>query len=469
MMEDFYFGPHELSDPVPHGDPPAPAYPATPAPPLASGRPDPAGNCGPLPASMHAITAPENVAEAWERVRRNRGCAGVDRQTISALEPCFPAVWQQVEADLHAGRWHPLPLLRASIPKCSGGVRLLGIPTVLDRVVAQAAAQVLSPLLEPRFSPWSYAYRRGRGAVDALRHVRAAVAGGRAVCLHADITSFFDTIPHGPLLEQVAAAPCTPEVLETVARLLRAPVCDAGRLLPVSAGVAQGSPLSPLLANLTLDPLDHWLSDQGAVFARYADDVIVLCRTVEEAARLQEAMTERLATTGLALSGEKTRISPPEEASFLGYTFRRDGPGTCRLAVSPAALEACREHLRHLGPGPGAARFLTSWRAYFGHSEEPADWQSICAWAESVCGCRPEDDTAPPARRSPLGYSGHPAPVAHLPPRPAPHAASWVRLLHRVAAFPVRVSVETGPGRGFLPRFRGVRLSLWGYTLRFRL
>lgn len=460
MLEDFYFGPHESSP----DDEPQPAGPgALPGPAVGSAPPPATGT-----ATLRQIMRTENVAAAWDRVRRNRGCAGVDRQSIAALEPCFATAWEKTAATLHAGTWRPRPLLRVAIPKCNGGTRLLGIPTVMDRVVAQALAQVLGPPWEQRFSPYSFAYRRGRSTLDALHHVRGALSAGATTCLHLDIANFFDTIPHAPLLDRVAGTPCGGDCMGPVSRLLKAPIFECGSLIPSCSGVAQGSPLSPLLANITLDPLDHWLTARGVTFARYADDILITARTADEAASLRPAIAAQLHAFGLSLNEQKTKLTPPDGAEFLGYTFWRDNAGTCRLAVSPAALDACRQHLRQLTGVAAVERFLASWRAYFGHSERPSDWQEIIAFAQRECGLpadrAPHIESAATARRGGVNYAGQPA----SPPRPV-RAGLWHRVLHFLHSSPVRVALDTAPGtRPFIPRLRGFRITLCGHVFRFR-
>jgi len=462
MLEDFYFGPHE---PCPDEGPP-PVREGLPGPPHATAPPTDAPRA--CAASLERLMEKENVAAAWERVRRNRGCAGVDRQTIAALEPAFAAAWEKTATALHTGTWRPRPLLRVAIPKCNGGTRLLGIPTVMDRVVAQALAQTMTPAWEPRFSAGSFAYRRGRSTLDALQHVRRAVDAGHGTCLHLDVEKFFDHIPHAPLLEKVRATPCDPGAAEIVRRLLTAPVFENGHLLPVTAGVAQGSPLSPLLANIALDPLDHWLENRGLSFARYADDILLLARSRAEADALCEHAERELAALGLRLNPEKTKCGPPESTEFLGYTFWRDPAGACRLAVSPAALDACRQHLRQLTGLPAVERFLTSWHAYFRHSERASDWRQILAFAQRECGLpadrAPQMESAA-GRRGGVGYNGQPA----TPPARPVRAGLWPRLLHFLQASPARVSLDTAPGtRPFIPRLRGFRITLCGHTFRFR-
>ena len=461
MLEDFYFGPHE-HDLDAAGSESVPLRLQGPT------------GAAPQPGSsvdFRVLTAPENVAAAWERVRRNRGCAGVDRQSISDLEPGFSAVWEKTARLIQSGTWTPRPLLRVAIPKCDGGTRLLGIPTVMDRVVAQAMAQLLTPVWEPRFSARSFGYRPGRSTQDALHQVRTALQSGHTTCLHLDIADFFDTIPHGPLLERLAAAFCGDDCVNLLARLLRAPVLECGSLFPTVAGVPQGSPVSPLLANIALDPLDHWLTARGVEFVRYADDILILTRTVSQAEALQFETARELSRLGLTLNLNKTRLGPPESTDFLGFTFWRDGSGTCRLAVSPSALDACRRHLRQLGPGPTVEHFLKSWQAYFRLSELPGDWESILAFAAKTCGVtgftsRQGSRNGPQPRRTAVNYQGRPAGAAAPLPSRAPW---WLRLRHLIGSSPLRVHLETSaPAHGWVPRLRGLHLRLWGHSVRFR-
>lgn len=465
MLDDFYFGPCDSE-----GDSAA----------LGSDDPGPperaAGDEAPGPGkavTLSEITELGNASAAWQRVARNKGAPGVDHVAVDDIADGFSVIWQRTADSLHRGTWRPSPLRRVVLPKADGGRRLLGIPTVMDRVVAQACALRLSTRWEPRFSQHSHAYRPRRSPLDAVTAIRNGIDGGLAHCLHLDIADCFGSIPHAPLLARLASTPCSTEVSAVVARLLEAPILEEGRLMPSTKGVAQGSPLSPLLANIALDPLDRWLAAQGLPFARYADDTMVLLRSRHEAEKMIHAIAERLAAMGLTLHPHKTTLTQPEVAAFLGFTFRRSTSTATRLAVSTAALEACEAHLKGLPPGPEVTRFLKAWRSYYRHSDDPGDWQRILAFAKTHCGIPKDSDPCgtdePVGRRSGVGYAGTPPPPRSGPPPPS-RPAWFMRLIHRVASLPVRLHIETTRSRRvpWIPRLTGFRVRFAGHSFRFR-
>jgi CRISPR-associated protein Cas1 len=267
------------------------------------------------PPILAGIADLARLAEAWRRVRANSGGPGGDGVTLS----CFAARCDQelgrLAAELATGRYRPGPLRRAIIPKPDGTSRRLGIPCVRDRVAQTATLALLQPLLEARQSPVSYGYRPARGVADALAAVRAAQDRGLTWTLEADIVQYFDRIPHGRLLAELAIWVEREEVLGLIARWVHG-FGEAGR------GIAQGAPISPLLANLYLHPLDRLLVAAGHVPVRYADDFVVLStgmRALEQARCLAEGV---LGERGLALLARKTRIVPPGVPfRFLGATL----------------------------------------------------------------------------------------------------------------------------------------------------
>jgi RNA-directed DNA polymerase len=320
------------------------------------------------------MLAPANVGAAWQRVRRNRGCAGVDGVSIAELEPGFDQEWRRVDRDLRSGGYRPQPLLRVRVPKPSGGERLLGVPAVIDRVVQQAAAQVLAPRWEPRFSPRSYAYRPGRGCRDALGAVESALNRGADHVLHVDIENFFDSVPHTVALAALANDLTDDPLASLVRRTLSCGVYESGLVRPTTIGLAQGSPLSPLLANVVLHRLDQRLETSGWEFARYADDCLVVLPGPQLGPKARETVVATLADLGLNLNERKSAFGPFTEARFLGFAFRRDALGQAVRTVSPEALaEATESLLRFVQTfGSGAdeaanetAEMLRSWLAYF--------------------------------------------------------------------------------------------------------
>ena len=223
------------------------------------------------------MLAPANIATAWDRVRRNEGAPGVDGITVRDLESTFAQEWRRNANALQAGTWKPHPVRRVTIPKPTGGWRVLGIPTVLDRVVHQALAQILTPRWEARFSARSFGFRKGRSTLDALnRLAKDASAVSNPLAWHLDIREFFDRVPRAMALRAVARVTTDQRLQQLVATILSAGVLNGVNWEATPLGLPQGSPLSPLLANAVLHPLDLWMTEQALPFIRYADDIVIL-------------------------------------------------------------------------------------------------------------------------------------------------------------------------------------------------
>jgi RNA-directed DNA polymerase len=355
--------------------------------------------------SLGAMLAPANVSNAWQRVRRNRGCAGVDGVSIEELEPVFAQEWLRTAHFLQTGEYRPRPLLRIRVPKPAGGERLLGVPAVMDRVVQQATAQVLTPCWEPRFSPRSYAYRPGRGTHDALTAVERVINGGAEYVLHLDIENFFDSVPHPVALRSLAGDLKDERLALVVQRTLSCGVYENGLVRPTIVGLAQGSPLSPLLANVALHRLDTQLEASSWEFARYADDCVVLLPSTDLATKVREATVQTLADLGLRLNERKTAFTSFAEARFLGFAFRRNSRGRVIRTVSPESLAEATKTLLQLvqtcGTDPlavasKAADMLRSWLAYFYTSPDEDPLRSLAnqvavAWCQRFKRAHPPD------------------------------------------------------------------------------
>jgi len=333
----------------------------------------------------------DNIQSAWHRVRRNRGCAGVDGVTTEELEPAFSEQWRRAEILLRSGAYRPQPLLRVRIPKPSGGERLLGIPTVMDRVVQQALAQILSPCWEPRFSPRSFAYRPGRGPHDALKAFEGAVNRGSSWVLHLDIENFFDSVPHITALTALQRDLTDQRVAMLVGQTLSCGVYENGVVRPASAGLPQGSPLSPLVANVVLNELDLRLQQSGCEFVRYADDCVVLLPRENLEPLARQVVIESLANLGLRLNERKTGFAHVIRTRFLGFAFCQNNSGQVVRSVSPESVgEAEQTLLQYIQARAGSgetvaeetARMLRSWLAYFW---SPYDEEKLKDLANRIC------------------------------------------------------------------------------------
>jgi RNA-directed DNA polymerase len=276
---------------------------------------------------MDKVSAERTLVVAWDRVKRNRGAAGVDRQSITAFEAQAERYLAELHDALRAGRYRPQPVRRVWIEKSgSREQRPLGIPTVKDRIVQTALKLVLEPIYETGFAEQSYGFRPGRGCKDALRRVETLLQGGAVWVVDADIQQYFDAIPHESLMTQVERRVADGRVLDLVRAYLTQEVMAGLRVWQPEAGTPQGAVISPLLANIYLDPLDQLMAAQGWQMVRYADDFVILCVTQQAAEAALHTLQQWVAGHGLALHPDKTRIVDARERGgfdFLGYHFER--------------------------------------------------------------------------------------------------------------------------------------------------
>lgn len=340
----------------------------------------------------HVMTG-ANMRRAMRRVATNRGSAGVDGMSVQRLAVEWPQIGTRVAEQLRTGAYRPQPLLRVAVPKPgAGGWRVLGIPTVLDRVVQQAIAQPLSALLDPGFSPHSFGFRPGRCAHGALLQARRFICeDGLRWVLHLDLEKFFDCVPHDRLLAQLSAVVRDPRLLELIRRCIAAPF--AGRHQPTarSKGLPQGSPLSPLLANFFLDWLDQRLFDAGFAFCRYADDICLYFGSRAEAREALAMIAPWIdGDLALRLNRDKTRIGPVDQDVFLGYRMQwTDGKVT--FTPSAAAGHKLRRAVRRLLRNHRSANprelietavmpVLKGWTAYFSLADNAVLFAGLDRW-----------------------------------------------------------------------------------------
>ena len=276
---------------------------------------------------MDKVYALPTLRAAFARVKANRGAAGVDQVTVAMYEARLDAHLTGLSTALRDGTYRPQPIRRHWIPKGPRERRPLGIPTVRDRVVQTALRLVVEPIFDVTFAPHSYGFRPGRGAKDALRRVDALLRAGYHYVVDADLQAFFDTIPHAPLRARVASKVSDSRVLALVEAFLHQPIFEGLAQWTLDEGTPQGAVVSPLLANLYLDPLDHLMAEAGYEMVRYADDFVVLCRTADEAQQALAVVQRWTAAAGLRLHPEKTHLvdlQQPGGFDFLGYHFERD-------------------------------------------------------------------------------------------------------------------------------------------------
>ena len=272
---------------------------------------------------MERVLESANVKRAWKLVRRNHGAPGVDGMTIEEFPTYARAHWQEIRRAVEEGTYVPLPVRRVEIPKPNGsGVRLLGIPRVVDRVIEQAIAQVLTPIFDPEFSESSFGFRPGRSAHQAVEKVREYINHGYTIAVEVDLKKFFDEVNHDVLMNRVAKKVRDKRLLRLIGAYLRAGVLVDGVIEPTSKGVPQGGPLSPLLANIVLDDLDRELEKRGHKFVRYADDFVILVKSARAGARVKESITKFLEKKlKLKVNQDKSKVGKAKKCEFLGFTF----------------------------------------------------------------------------------------------------------------------------------------------------
>jgi RNA-directed DNA polymerase len=267
---------------------------------------------------MEAIVEKDNLNKAYRKVASNKGAAGIDGMSVREIGEWLKTNKEELVNKLLEGSYEPKPVRRADIPKPSGGKRQLGIPTVIDRVIQQALLQVLSPIIDPKFSQSSYGFRPNRSAHQALQKAQEYVAEGREIVVDIDLEKFFDKVNHDVLMSRIARHIKDKRVLKLVRRYLQAGVMDNGMCVRTKEGTPQGGPLSPLLANIMLDDLDKELEKRGHKFCRYADDCNIYVSSIAAGERVMESVTLFLEKQlRLKVNKAKSAVAPSSEPNFL--------------------------------------------------------------------------------------------------------------------------------------------------------
>lgn len=335
------------------------------------------------------IYAERTLRAAFARVKANRGAPGVDHVTVAMFEARLDANLAALATALRDGTYRPQPIRRHWIPKGPRARRPLGIPTVRDRVVQTALRLVLEPIFEVTFAPHSYGFRPQRGAKDALRRVAALLRAGYRYVVDADLQAYFDSIPHAPLRARVRSKVSDSRVLALVDAFLQQPIFEGLAQWTVTEGTPQGAVVSPLLANLYLDPLDHAVAAAGFEMVRYADDFVILCRTAEDAQRALTLVQRWTEAAGLRLHPEKTHLVDMEQPGgfdFLGYHFER-GHRWPRKKSLTKLKDAVRQKTRRAHGHSLAViianvnRTLRGWFVYFKHSD--GSFRALDSWVRT--------------------------------------------------------------------------------------
>ena len=334
--------------------------------------------------------ARENMEKAWKRVKANRGSAGVDGLTVEETGEYLKTCWPRIREDLYTGRYRPQPVRRVQIPKSGGGMRELGIPAVIDRLIQQALLQVLQPEIDPTFSEHSHGFRPGRRAHDAVLAAQRHVQDGYNVVVDVDLEKFFDRINHDVLMERLARRIAGKAVLRLIRRYLEAGIMDNGVVMERYEGTPQGGPLSPLLANVLLDEVDRELERRGHRFARYADDCNVYVRSQKAGARVLDGLHKLYDRLHLKVNQAKTAVARVYRRKFLGYCLWVAPGGVVKRAVADKAMDTFKQRIRQMTRRSGGRslsevaeelrRYLPGWKAYFRLAQTPRVFRTLDEW-----------------------------------------------------------------------------------------
>ena len=345
---------------------------------------------------MERVVEQANMRRAYQRVVRNKGAAGVDDLTVNELRDWLVVHWPSVKKALLEGRYLPRAVRRVDIAKPSGGVRTLGIPTVVDRLIQQALAQVLSPVFEPTFSDRSYGFRPRRSAAQAVKQARAYIREGKRWVVDLDLEKFFDRVNHDVLMARVARCVADERVLKLIRRFLAAGMMRDGLMEARTEGAPQGGPLSPLLSNILLTDLDRELEQRGLAFCRYADDCNIYVGSRRAGERVMSNIRVFLeATLKLRVNAAKSAVARPWSRVFLGYSVTVHHEP--RLRIAPASVQRLQRRLREQlrrGRGRSLARtieglnpLLRGWMGYFQYTQGRLALEELDQWVRRRLRC----------------------------------------------------------------------------------
>ena len=349
---------------------------------------------------LEFILSPANLNAAYKKVKSNKGSGGIDGMSTEGLLPYLREHGPELVASLREGTYNPNPVRRVEIPKANGKKRGLGIPTVVDRVVQQAISQVLEVLYEPQFSETSYGFRPHRGAHKALLKCGEYIEQGYVFTVDIDLEKFFDTVSHSKLIEVLSRTVKDGRVVSLIHRYLNAGVINRGKYEPSRLGVPQGGPLSPMLSNIMLNELDKELERRGHKFVRYADDLVILCKSRKAAQRTYEHIIPFIENKlFLRVNKEKTKVAYMRDIKFLSYAFGRRN-GKCQYRLHPESVKKMKGKIRELTSRSNGwsyeyrkqrlTWYIRGWSNYFslaGYKRGVEEWDSwlrhrirMCIW-----------------------------------------------------------------------------------------
>lgn len=339
---------------------------------------------------LEQMLSRENLLEAIKRVEMNKGSHGVDGMSVKALREHIQQNWQTIRQAIKEGTYQPNPVRRVEIPKPNGGgVRMLGIPTVTDRMLQQAIAQVLTPLFDSQFSEHSYGFRPKRRGHDAVRKARAFMREGYRFVVDLDLEKFFDRVNHDRLMLKIAEKVENKKVLLLIRKYLQSGVMENGLVKPTSEGAPQGGPLSPLLSNIVLDELDKELEKRGHRFVRYADDCNIYVKTKRAGERVKGSVTEFIETKlKLKVNQAKSAVDRPWKRKFLGFSFSVNKEPKVRIAKQ--SLQKAETRIRDMTSRRKSMKmeerikelnqYLIGWCGYFSLADTPSIFRELDSW-----------------------------------------------------------------------------------------
>lgn len=339
---------------------------------------------------MEAVVERGNLLAALKRVRQNKGSPGVDGMTVGDLDAYLRENWVATRERLLLGHYAPMTVRRVEIPKSGGGMRELGIPTVLDRFIQQAMLQVLQPILDPTFSQNSYGFRPGRSAHQAVVAARNLVQSGKRFVVDVDLEKFFDRVHHDVLMGRLEKRVKDPRLLGLIRRYLEAGVLLHGVVIERHEGTPQGGPLSPLLANVLLDEVDKELEKRGHGFVRYADDCNVYVASRRAGQRVMAFLRKLYGNLKLKVNESKSAVDLAVRRKILGYSMRHGPKRSVKLRVAPKAIQGMKEKVRQITGRNGGRSvqkvveelraYLTGWKNYFALAETPGIFRILDEW-----------------------------------------------------------------------------------------
>ena len=341
-------------------------------------------------ALMERVVERKNMQAALKRVKQNKGSPGSDGMSVQELAPYLVRTWETTREQLLAGSYQPRPVKRQAIPKAGGGVRELGIPCAVDRMIQQAILQVLQPIIDPTFSEHSHGFRPGRRAHDAVCAAQRYIQSGKRWVVDVDLEAFFDRVNHDVLMGKLEKRVGDKRLLGLIRRYLEAGVMAGGVVVERYEGTPQGGPLSPLLANVLLDEVDQELEKRGHAFARYADDCNVYVRSRRAGERVMQALRGLYARLKLRVNESKSAVARPWDRKFLGYSFWVAKGREVKRRVAPKALAAMKDRVRQITSRNGGRSmksviaelraYLLGWKEYFRLADTPRVLRDLDEW-----------------------------------------------------------------------------------------